>query len=158
MDTDVELKLPTQPPRWRQIEPSQRLFHGAVAFGGAVTLIVARFLTPDPRGMGTHEQLGLPPCFTFTTLHIPCPFCGMTTAFALMAHGKIAQAIMTQPAGAAASIGTLVAVLVSGAFAVTARRPLLSKLTQWRRLGLLLLTTFVFAAWLFKIVETSRHR
>ena len=34
--------------------------------------------------MGTHQQLGLPPCNFVTLTGYPCPACGMTTSFALL--------------------------------------------------------------------------
>lgn len=50
-------------------------------------LATARTLTPDPAGHGTHTQLGLPPCgFLVLTGGCPCPGCGLTTAFAHLAH------------------------------------------------------------------------
>lgn len=45
------------------------------------------WLRPDPRGFGTHQQLGLPPCNFSEASGIPCPGCGLTTSFTLMAHG-----------------------------------------------------------------------
>jgi hypothetical protein len=43
---------------------------------------VAYRLEPDPRGFGTHQKLGLPPCTIRAVFGIPCPSCGMTTSFA----------------------------------------------------------------------------
>ncbi|NBO19844.1 MAG: DUF2752 domain-containing protein, partial [Proteobacteria bacterium] len=40
-----------------------------------------RWLTPDARGLGTHEQLGLPPCGFYLWYGLPCPSCGMTTSW-----------------------------------------------------------------------------
>jgi len=56
-------------------------------------------LIPKSGGVGTHEELGLPPCGFYLMFHKPCPSCGMTTSFALLMHGKIIQAIKAQPAG-----------------------------------------------------------
>ena len=39
--------------------------------------LVALSLTPDNRGLGTHEQLGLAPCRMLSYLHIPCPYIGI---------------------------------------------------------------------------------
>lgn len=62
-------------------------------------LAVAAFLAPDPSGHGTHTQLGLPPCgfLLFTTL--PCPGCGLTTAFSHMVRGQLTGAIQANPLG-----------------------------------------------------------
>ncbi len=86
--------------RWVPLAPGDRLALLGMAVGFVCLVLVAWWLTPDPRGLGTHEQLGLPPCTSQTWFHIPCPFCGMTTAFSLMAHGRVVEAIRAQPAGA----------------------------------------------------------
>ncbi|MCI0660998.1 MAG: hypothetical protein L0220_07990, partial [Acidobacteria bacterium] len=36
------------------------------------SLIIARILQPSSRGVGTHEQLGLPPCPFLHLTGIPC--------------------------------------------------------------------------------------
>ena len=55
-------------------------------------LFVAILLDPGDRLYGTHQQLGLPPCMSRVVLGIPCPSCGLTTCFALMAHGRVFRA------------------------------------------------------------------
>ncbi len=64
-----------------------------------IILFLAYLLIPKSGGVGTHEELGLPPCGFYVMFHKPCPSCGMTTSFALLMHGKIIKAIKTQPAG-----------------------------------------------------------
>ncbi len=49
--------------------------------------VLASTLSPDPSGMGTHEQLGLPPCGLKALFEIPCPACGMTTSWVWFCHG-----------------------------------------------------------------------
>ena len=72
---------------------------GVVALACALVLGVAVWLEPSPAGMGTHQALGLPPCgFAYST-GMPCPTCGMTTSFSLAVRGRLASAIMAQPAG-----------------------------------------------------------
>jgi hypothetical protein len=56
-----------------------------------------------PRRMETHTQLGLPPCTFYKVTGMPCPACGMTTSFALLAHGDIGGSLQAHP------IGTLLA-------------------------------------------------
>ena len=75
-------------------------------------LIVARLLTPEAGGYGTHEQLFLLPCLFRWLTGLPCPFCGMTTAFALMADGRVVAAFNIHILGPAAYLATW-AVLVA---------------------------------------------
>ncbi len=64
-----------------------------------VVLVVARRLDPDPRGFGTHTQLGLPPCAFMVSTGRPCPTCGMTTSFAWFARGNLGNSWRANPAG-----------------------------------------------------------
>lgn len=56
-------------------------------------------LRPDPRGYGTHTQLGLRPCAFATVTGRLCPTCGMTTAFAWFVRGRIHRSWRANPAG-----------------------------------------------------------
>lgn len=51
-------------------------------------LCVAGNLNPDQRGLGTHQQLGLPPCSLRFLVGIRCPACGMTTSWSYFARGN----------------------------------------------------------------------
>ncbi len=81
-------------------------------------------LEPDARGHATHEQLGLPPCTFLAGSDIPCPTCGVTTAFTLLAHGRPIDAARTQAFGALLGLLALAApVLYVAGFAVAALDP-----------------------------------
>ena len=88
-------------------------------------------MPPDPRGFGTHERLGLPPCSLVLTTGLPCPTCGMTTAFSLMMHARPWSAFLVQPAGAVLCLATMVLLLVSAYIAVSGRTVTI----DWDRLG-----------------------
>lgn len=69
---------------------------------------VAGWLNPynddgSPRRMATHRQMGLPPCTFYATSGLPCPSCGMTTSFALLMHGDVANSLRAN------AVGTLLA-------------------------------------------------
>lgn len=71
-----------------------------VASGASLAVLcLARALHPDPRGFGTHEQLGLPPCGFLSLTHWPCPGCGLTTAFSCMARGDVLSALRANAFG-----------------------------------------------------------
>jgi len=62
-------------------------------------LVAARTLTPDARGHGTHQQLGLPPCTFYVIFQRPCPACGMTTSWAWLLRGEIGHALAANVGG-----------------------------------------------------------
>jgi len=83
----------------------------AIATVAAASIAFAALarVQPDPRGHGTHEQLGLDACGWPLAYGIPCPACGCTTAACLLVHGRVVAAFATQPFGAAfAAVGLLV--------------------------------------------------
>lgn len=90
--------------------PLERTLVLAFALIGFAALTLARALTPDPRGFGTHEALGLAPCRARAISGEPCPSCGATTALAWALRGEPARAVRANPAGAllALSLPTLI--------------------------------------------------
>lgn len=78
---------------------NERWLLGCICIGLLACLGVASWLTPDPQGRGTHQQLGLPPCSSVSILGMRCPACGMTTSWALMMEGQVVQAIQTNTGG-----------------------------------------------------------
>lgn len=121
--SDIALSHLTLDPRREPSESARlraatRLGMAVLAVGITVVFAVARWLEPEPSGLGTHRQLGLPECPFIRTIGKPCPSCGMTTAFAWFVRGRLDRSIRANPAGAwlAASCVALVPWLVIGAF------------------------------------------
>lgn len=79
--------------------------------GPALLALFAALVTPDPRGFGTHEKIGLPPCLMMKCFHLPCPGCGVTTSVALAAHGRIRDAARNQPFGLVVALAAPVVAL-----------------------------------------------
>ena len=73
------------------------------------------------RRMETHRQLGLPPCSFIVMTGLPCPTCGMTTAFAWMMHGHPLSALIAQPLGAVLCLATIAGALLGAWMAATGR-------------------------------------
>ncbi len=136
---------------WFVLTRTERRSAALAALGIIGVFAVAAILTPDARGVGTHQQLGLPPCMTETVLGVPCPFCGMTTSFSYMAHGQVVEAVMVQPAGA---LGFIIAAALALGFSTavaTGAAP-----TKWReicrsRKVFILGGVTIGLAWLYKI-------
>jgi len=115
----VSPAAPPEEARWGRWDP---WLYGAVGLGIAAVFAVSAFLPPDPSGLGTHTRLGLPPCGVWQLFHKPCPSCGMTTAFALLTHGRPIEALKVQPAGTAVFLAALWLLLYIP-LAVKKRRP-----------------------------------
>lgn len=80
---------------------------------------IATRLEPNPAGLGTHQQLGLPPCSMQVLLGAPCPSCGMTTSFAHFVRGQFLQSAQANLAGLMLAIVCVVNIPWSGAIAFT---------------------------------------
>jgi hypothetical protein len=83
-----------------------RAIAALVALVCLAVIATACWLTPSETGFGTHRQLGLAPCGWAVTFGKPCLTCGMTTSFTMMAHGRVMDSFLAQPAGAILSILT----------------------------------------------------
>jgi len=109
----------------RELTRKDRLLAGLVGAGIFVVFGIAVWLTPDPRGFGTHQQLGMPPCTFRTLTGVNCPHCGLTTSFSWFVRGQFQQSMQANPAGlmlAVVSVLILVwsiVVSVRGAFVIT---------------------------------------
>jgi len=142
------------------VDPGARLRRRLVAalavLASGTLLGLAAWMQPASEGLGTHEQLGLPECGWILTMNLPCPTCGMTTAFAHAADGDLRSSLVTQPMGAMLALGTavmFVAALITlvsgtGVFVQLAGRSWTTR-TPWAIAGLLLI------AWAWKM---ATHR
>ena len=125
----------------------------ACAFGAVCVLVLARCLNPDPRGFGTHTQLGLPRCLFLWLTGLPCPACGLTTSFAHLARGEIDAALHANAFG----VLLFACVLASVPFAVWAwlrKRAFFETLARMRidRVGLLL-ASIGLALWIVRVAR-----
>jgi len=70
-----------------------------------VLAVIVNPYGPDgyPLRLETHRQLGLPPCTFYESTQVPCPSCGLTTSFALLVRGDIANSLRAN------AVGTLLA-------------------------------------------------
>jgi hypothetical protein len=122
-----------------------------VAIGAIVVLALAGTIVPDPSGLGSHQQLGLAPCFMPAIVGIPCPTCGMTTAFAHAVRFQFVSAAAAQPVGLLLAGLTFTAMTAGFDLLVTGRYWTLN----WYRVSAVgLVVTFaglVLISWIGKI-------
>jgi hypothetical protein len=74
-----------------------RLGNALFVLAAGAIIAVAAVLVPSEIGHSTHMQLGLDGCTMLRWTGIPCPMCGMTTSFALMADLRPLDAFLNQP-------------------------------------------------------------
>ena len=129
-------------------------FKAATVGGGClIILLLAGWLHPDPEGIGTHEQLGLPACSFQVMTGLPCISCGMTTAFAYAVRMNWPAAVRTQPFGAALALATMIVGAAAWVSAMTGRnlwRPVRDHLNWW----IVAAVAAALAAWTIKIAMT----
>lgn len=131
-----------------------RVLWAVVGMGCLAVLTLAAWLTPDPRGFGTHEALtGAWPCGFILTTGLPCPTCGMTTSFALLMHGHPWDAFLAQPAGVVLCLTTILTLLLSIHVVATGRVVNIN----WERVGpirmALGLALLLLGGWGFKMAS-----
>ena len=132
---------------------STRILSAVLAAGCLAVLIVAWLLNPSSEGLGTHQQLGMPECGWITAADMPCPSCGMTTAFSHAAHGDLLGSFLAQPMGMLLAVGAAVTVVVGTYTAVTGSMlaPFLGGMFTTRVAWILV--AFGFLAWVWKIID-----
>lgn len=139
---------------------SDRLDHWsmrAMRFGcgiGAATaitlLIVAGTLEPSRSGMGTHHQLGLPPCSLRMLAGIRCPSCGMTTSWAHFMNGNPIDSAKSNLGGMMLACFAIASAIIGARIAWTGRLP--SNATQRNyTLALVGIAVVTLADWLARL-------
>ena len=150
--TDIASDMHPHSPIRATLSPSTRLLAATVAFACLAALGVAAFLRPDPRGIGTHRQLGLAACQFHARTGIPCPTCGVTTSFAHLARGQIFASLYVQPLGTVLGLACIVAFWLAAHMAVSGRAApgLLRRFSAgwWITAAMAL----VILAWMWKIL------
>jgi len=138
--------------RWTD-RHGQRFASAVVALLSGVLLSVSAWLEPAAAGHGTHEQLGLEPCTFLAVTDLPCPMCGATTTFSLMAELRWFEGVMNQPFAALLFLLTVMSFAVSVAETVIPRG-------RWTRMSSWLqpyelriiagLACFMLFSWIYK--------
>lgn len=123
-----------------------------IALACMTVLTIGAALTPDPRGVETHRQLGLGSCALFQNTGIPCLTCGMTTAYAHMLHGEVFASFKTQPMGALLCLGTAMTMWAS-LYVASTGLPGAIWLNRIPSLRLVVVfVTLILCAWAYKVI------
>jgi Protein of unknown function (DUF2752) len=122
------------------------------AAGLAGLLSLASRLEPDPRGFGTHTQLGLRPCGFATVTGRLCPTCGMTTAFSWFVRGSLDRSWHANPAGCVFALLSIPLIAWLAGSAVSNRPIGFSSLARPVAVFLFAAVVFSLASWLIRLI------
>jgi len=130
--------------------PGIRLLMGLFATGMIAVFAVACWLQPDPRGFGTHLQLGLPPCQFKELTGMHCPHCGMTTSFTHVVRGNFSAAWSANPCGILLAIICGLCIPWTATVSSTGRWFLTRQPFHWFIFGAIGYVFFAFSIWILR--------
>jgi hypothetical protein len=118
-----------------------------------VILHTARSLTPSLHGIGTHTQLGLPPCGFLRWAGLPCPACGLTSCFALLSRGSLQAGVDSHPVGALLFTLTCLSIPLSLAAALRGVCPAKALESAHLRHVCITLAVALLTQWLLRVLR-----
>ncbi len=135
-----------------QLTRRQRGLYAMIGVGLLGLLLLAAVLQPSGTGIGTHRQLGLPPCTFLTVFGVRCPSCGMTTSWSYFVRGQIGPAWSTNAGGACLAV---LAALASGwSMFVAVRGELQPSLHREYALAIgLVVSTVTLVDWVSRLLD-----
>jgi hypothetical protein len=124
-----------------------------LAGGLMAVFAIALWLRPydtegRPLRMETHRQLGLAPCTFYTLTGLPCPSCGMTTSFALLAHGDLGNSLRANAVGTLLAVFCLFLVPWSLAGALRGRMPFCRSLERFFTRAVIVFLVLLLVRWI----------
>lgn len=135
-----------------------RLVSFALVLPTGAVLGLAAWLEPSPLGHSTHTQLGLGQCSFLSLTGYPCPMCGATTSFTLMAHFRPLDALVNQPFATMLFLMTLAVFAISLAEVVQPRGRwgrVLARIEPWEGALAGAFLAAMGLAWVYKAVLMS---
>ena len=115
-------------------------------------LVVARLLSPSQQGLGTHQQLGLPPCSMRVMFGIRCPGCGMTTSWSHFTRGQWMQSLQSNVGGFLFAIVALIVIWLSARTLNSGQLPSY-RTQQWFTYLLLGVIAITLLEWIGRLVS-----
>jgi hypothetical protein len=100
-----------------------------------------------PRRMGTHTELGLPPCTFYQVTGYPCPSCGMTTSFSFLVRGDVLNSLQANAVGTLLALFCLALVPWGVGCAFGGRLYLVRAVERTITLGVLIFLVLMLLRW-----------
>lgn len=118
---------------------------------------LSAWLSPDPRGHGTHQQLGLAPCSFLLLTGLPCPSCGGTTAFAHFVRGQWPSAVRANAAAFVLALFCAALIPWCGTSAFQGRLIAVTDIERTLLIGVVLLTSLFALQWAVNLLSQNAH-
>ncbi len=145
-ETNLDIEIPMKSER------SRRLHALVVGLIAVILLVISLILSPSKEGIGTHQQLGLPTCGWILAADLPCPTCGMTTAWSHAVRGEFSSAFIAQPLGMLLAF-TAAAVAIGGFITASSGYSFRWILYRYSPTKVIIfLVTLAILSWVFKIL------
>jgi hypothetical protein len=130
---------------------------GLIRFAALVIAVVpiglfglASTLEPNSKGLGTHQQLGLPPCSMRVLYGFRCPGCGMTTSWAHFTRGQFQHSARVNSGGFLLAIFSLLVAFLSLRTFWSARIPSL-RMQQYVTVTLVVIAIVTLMDWAMRL-------
>ena len=147
----VELHVAARPVD--RLNRAERLTIGGLAATLAGLLIVGTWLSPAPTGMGTHQQLGLPPCTLYFLVGMRCPGCGMTTSWAYMLEGRLVESFQANSGGALLCLMAIWATPITMWLAYRGRPTANGWFSYYAAIGLVISMGVAVVEWILRLLN-----
>ena len=134
----------------------KRLIAGPVGIVIVVVFAVAVWVTPDPRGFGTHQQLGMPPCAFRALVGINCPHCGLTTSFSWFVRGRFQKSIEPNPSRFILPIASVLVLIWSVVVSIRGSFVIIHEPGRFFLLGFAGWVLVSILIWLFKLFSDQK--
>ena len=127
---------------------------GSALFIAIGFVVLGLFISPDERGFGTHERLGMPPCRMLQWSGVPCPGGGAPPPASPAANGGSLDPTATRPFGFVCA--PFFSAFCAWAFWNAAHRRDLGLVARTMRMRPWVRPLIVIAtlSWIYKIVRT----
>jgi hypothetical protein len=114
-------------------------------------MLLAVTLRPNPMGLGTHQQLGLPPCTMRIMLELRCPACGMTTSWAHFVRGQWLRSVRVNSGGFLLALYAVALLVACGIVCWTGALPG-EKWRDWAAWAVLAIAVVTVTDWAGRVI------
>ena len=130
-----------------------RIISFGIVFCLFFVFMVSFMVSPSPEGIGTHVKFFLPPCALYKLTGLPCPFCGATTSFSLLAKGEFLKGFKTNPFAALIFVSGILVFVYSLLCLVAGKAFKLDSIISLIKKGKWFIISALCISWAYKVLD-----